>query len=202
MKRFLLLAAFVLALASCKDDKNVVLESNESIAASPTSASFPADGSESAVIELTVSEGTKWKVSNKPSWITANPAEGTGSANVTLTAGNSTLTSQRSGKVMFQNTAKTVSATVDVTQAAYVPPTPIEGNVVPEPAAFDGTQPMAFDEVSGVLTGTQGYDFWTWCSQGTASALDWLDDLLRSDADLAAFASVYDFGFTDAALDF
>ena len=140
MKRFLLLAAFVLALASCKDDKNVVLESNESIAASPTSASFPADGSESAVIELTVSEGTKWKVSNKPSWITANPAEGTGSANVTLTAGNSTLTSQRSGKVMFQNTAKTVSATVDVTQAAYVPPTPIEGNVVPEPAAFDGTK--------------------------------------------------------------
>ena len=177
MKRFLFLAVFVLALAACKDDKNVVIESNESIAASPTSVSFPADGSEPAVIELTVSDGTKWKVTNKPAWITASPTEGTGSANVTLTAGNSTLTSQRTAKVTFQNTAKTVTATVDVTQAAYVPPTPIEGNVVPEPATFDGTKRSnttyqllvyTFADSNGDKIG----DF-----KGIQNKLDYLDDL-------------------------
>ena len=140
MKRILFLAAFVLSLAACKDDKNVVIDSNESIEASPTSVTLPADASETAVIQLTVSDGTKWKAVCSNSWIKADPSEGTGSANVTISVYNSTAIAGRSGKVTFQNTAKTVSATVDVTQAAYVPPTPIEGNVVPEPADFDGTK--------------------------------------------------------------
>lgn len=140
MKRFLFLAAVVLALAACKDDKNVVINGNESIEASPTSVTLPADASETAVIQLTVSDGTKWKAVCSNSWIKAEPYEGTGSANVTISVYSSTVVSGRSGKVTFQNASKSVTAEVTVNQGPYVPPTPIEGNVVPNPAAFDGVK--------------------------------------------------------------
>ena len=140
MKRFLFLAALALALVSCKDDKNVVIESNESIAASPTSLSFPAQDAEGQVVQLTVSDGTRWTAVCSNSWIKANPSSGTGSANVTITAYNSTSTSARTGRVTFQNSSKSVTAVVEVSQDAYVAPEPITGNIEPTPATFDETK--------------------------------------------------------------
>ena len=140
MKRFLFLAALALALVSCKDDKNVVIAGSESIVASPTSLSFAAQDADAQVVQLTVSDGTKWTAVCSNSWIKANPSSGTGSANVTVTAYNSTSTSARTGKITFQNSSKSVTAVVEVSQDAYVAPEPIEGNVVPDPAPFDGTK--------------------------------------------------------------
>ena len=140
MKRFLFLAALALALVSCKDDKNVVIDSNESITASPTSLSFAAQDADAQVVQLTVSDGTKWTAVCSNSWIKANPSSGTGSANVTVTAYNSTSTSARTGKITFQNSSKSVTAVVEVSQDAYVAPEPITGNIEPAPATFDGTK--------------------------------------------------------------
>ena len=177
MKRLLFLATIALALFSCKDDKNVVIDSKESIEASPTSLSFAAQDAEAQVVQLTVSDGTKWKVSNKPAWITVNPGEGTGSANVTVTVYNSSSTSARSGKITFQNSSKSVTAVVEVSQDAYVAPEPIEGNVVPDPAPFDGTKRSNTTYQLLVYTfadsdGDKIGDF-----KGIQNKLDYLDEL-------------------------
>ena len=136
MKRLLFLATIALALFSCKDYRNVVIDSKESIEASPTSLSFAAQDAEAQVVQLTVSDGTKW----------------------TAVCSN-------------------VTAVVEVSQDAYVAPEPIEGNVVPDPAPFDGTKRSNTTYQLLVYTfadsdGDKIGDF-----KGIQNKLDYLDEL-------------------------
>jgi len=75
------------------------------------------------------------------------------------------------------------------------------GTLELDPAAFDAAKSTEFFDVEGELTGLQGYDFWNWASVSFGCTLAWLDEVFGEVPGLKD-VSVYDFGFTDAGLDF
>lgn len=97
----------------------------DNITVSPTSwASISENG---GTRSISITSNTNWTISNKPSWITTSTTSGNGNGTVTLTASSNTG-SARNGSIVF--TAGTASATVTVSQKAYVPDTP-EPEVLP-----------------------------------------------------------------------
>ena len=61
---------------------------------------------------------------------------------------------------------------------------------------------MTFDETDGPLGSyAQEYGFDVSATISFAQMLSWLDDLLRSDPELSAFADIMDFGFIPEQLD-
>ena len=73
------------------------------------------------------------------------------------------------------------------------------GTLELDPAAFAYDRPTEFFDVEGELTGLEDYDFWSWASEMFGFSIAWLDSLTRTVPALAN-VSIYDFGFTDAAV--
>ncbi|MDR1454915.1 MAG: Ig-like domain-containing protein [Tannerella sp.] len=98
-----------------------------SLTVSPASLSFAA-ASESK--SFSVSSDANWTVVSSEPWATVSPASGANNGTVTVTAAANTSTSQRT--VTITVTGGGVTKTVDVTQAAGVPP-----ETVPDAVSLD-----------------------------------------------------------------
>ncbi len=79
-----------------------------SLSISPASADFPAPGG-AATIAVTASAGCSWTSASSLDWITVSPANGTGSAQVTLTTAPNTTGSARSGTITLAGRAVAVT---------------------------------------------------------------------------------------------
>jgi hypothetical protein len=76
------------------------------------------------------------------------------------------------------------------------------GSLLMLPFAFSGSFPVIFDDTDGPLASSvQEYGFDVDATISFAQMLSWLDDLLRSDPELSAFAGIMDFGFIPEQLD-
>lgn len=94
----------------------------------PESLTFGVEGGSQS---LTIQSNTQWQLLSMPSWLTAEPANGSGDATVTLTATANTTTSSQSGIIELARQGSTTAlATVSVSQPArYFTLTPTTVNI-------------------------------------------------------------------------
>lgn len=136
MKRYLYFIAALTLVLSCGKPENPGKEDTEvTIKTAPTALTFTSDGTESFTLAVTASGD--WTASKTAAWITVRPDKGTGNTSVTVTVGFNTGDA-REGVITFQDVARTVSAEVKVKQDGYT--APVEANVEPDPAVFDGNK--------------------------------------------------------------
>jgi hypothetical protein len=102
---------------------------------SPTSVTIPAAG-RAVNVEVTTLIGCGWNTSSPVSWVTLSNASGTGTNDVTLTAGPNGNTSPRSTTVTIAG--RSVSVTQDATPAPTPSPSPTP---TPTPKPTDPTLP-------------------------------------------------------------
>mgnify|MGYP002854887803 CR=1 FL=1 len=85
-----------------------------SYAASPSELSFNVGAGKQ---ELTVTANTSWQLLSKPNWLTVSPAQGSGTATVSVEVEANPNTTGRSGNITFGRSGLSNPATVSVTQA-------------------------------------------------------------------------------------
>ena len=85
-----------------------------SLTVSPTALTFTAKG-ESKIISVT--SNTAWTVSSDSDWVTLGTTGGSGDAQVTATANENTVVTQRTATITVRTTDNNATATVKVTQS-------------------------------------------------------------------------------------
>ena len=138
MKRIFYILAALALVASCdKPNQPSQEEKKATLSIFPSTENFESSPTESKTVSL--SSNTDWTVTEKDDWITVSPTSGTGNASINVSAARNTGEA-RTGKVTFQDKAKSVTATLTVKQGAgsggggETEGTP----VTPAPATFDG----------------------------------------------------------------
>lgn len=79
----------------------------------PTTLRF---GSTSSQQILSVRSNISWSVLSAPSWLSLSENKGTGSTNITVTAQENSLTTDREGDIVIGNEGSSLNATIKVTQ--------------------------------------------------------------------------------------
>ena len=167
MKKYLwILAAMVLAACGGKEPVNP--EPVESLSVTPSTLSFTDEDTSTKLV--TVTSSSAWSASVSAGWIHVSPGSGSGNASVSVTVEPNTAEGARTGSITISAGSKTGSVSVTQAGAGKV-------EVVPSPAAFDGTKRSSttyqllvysFADSNGDGVG----DF-----KGIEKHLDYLDDL-------------------------
>ena len=168
MKKLAWILTAALCLAACGGKEPVTPEPVETLSVTPSSLSFTDEDSSTKLV--TVTSSSAWTVSASAAWMHVSPASGSGNASVSVTVDANTAEGARSGSISISAGSK--SGSVSVTQAGAG-----KIEVVPSPAAFDGTKRASttyqllvysFADSNGDGVG----DF-----KGIEKHLDYLDDL-------------------------
>ncbi|MBR3406916.1 MAG: hypothetical protein IKG92_08455 [Bacteroidales bacterium] len=135
MKRIsvILSALLLVAVSACTPKENPVTPVEEKLEVTPSSLTFSPDGTQVEQVKVTASG--KWTVTVSNSWIQPSPASGSGDATVSVSAAYN-ASAERNGKMTF----KLGSLTREVAVKQSGDTSGEAKDVVPAPAAFDGTK--------------------------------------------------------------